>query len=182
MWKNKFFVYLLVSAAASFDPFSEMCVTQAWWQLFLRLLARCWQNQAQFMCEQLYRTTDIKFCFNNISRNLRTKRFPATLWTLVTYSVLFKLWVIYTQVMSIIIFFSYYSNTMEVLLVVWSCLTEPMHVFLLMAATVFLNRLSVHVFFSFSIKNWRLSLRSLVLAAVCISVAVVWGVYRNEDR
>lgn len=25
-------------------------------------------------------------------------------------------------------------------------------------------------------------MRSLILAAVCISVAVVWGVYRNEDR
>uniref|UniRef100_H2SR18 PA domain-containing protein n=1 Tax=Takifugu rubripes TaxID=31033 RepID=H2SR18_TAKRU len=34
---------------------------------------------------------------------------------------------------------------------------------------------------SFSIKNCKLSLRSLVLAAVCISIAVVWGVYRNED-
>lgn len=92
------------------------------------------------MCEQLYRTTDIKFCFNNISRNLRIKRFPATPWTVVTYSMLsFKLWVIYTQVMSMIIFFSYYSNTMEVVLIVWSCLTEPLHVFLLMAATVFLK-------------------------------------------
>ncbi|XP_038557732.1 signal peptide peptidase-like 2A isoform X1 [Micropterus salmoides] len=35
---------------------------------------------------------------------------------------------------------------------------------------------------SFSIRNWNFSVRSLILAAVCISVAVVWGVYRNEDR
>ncbi|XP_056237708.1 signal peptide peptidase-like 2A isoform X2 [Seriola aureovittata] len=35
---------------------------------------------------------------------------------------------------------------------------------------------------SFSIRNWNFSLRSLILAAVCISIAVVWGVYRNEDR
>lgn len=35
---------------------------------------------------------------------------------------------------------------------------------------------------SFSIRSWKLSLRSLLLAALCISVAVVWGVYRNEDR
>uniref|UniRef100_H3CXZ3 PA domain-containing protein n=1 Tax=Tetraodon nigroviridis TaxID=99883 RepID=H3CXZ3_TETNG len=34
----------------------------------------------------------------------------------------------------------------------------------------------------FCIRSWKLSLRSLLLAAVCISVAVVWGVYRNEDR
>ncbi|XP_030582029.1 signal peptide peptidase-like 2A isoform X2 [Archocentrus centrarchus] len=35
---------------------------------------------------------------------------------------------------------------------------------------------------SFSVRNWNLSLRSLLLAAVCISIAVVWAVYRNEDR
>ncbi|XP_044058552.1 signal peptide peptidase-like 2A isoform X4 [Siniperca chuatsi] len=35
---------------------------------------------------------------------------------------------------------------------------------------------------SFSIRNWNFSVRSLILAAVCISVSVVWGVYRNEDR
>lgn len=35
---------------------------------------------------------------------------------------------------------------------------------------------------SFSIRNWKFSVRSLILAAVCISIAVVWGVYRNEDR
>uniref|UniRef100_A0A3B4WMG8 Signal peptide peptidase-like 2A n=1 Tax=Seriola lalandi dorsalis TaxID=1841481 RepID=A0A3B4WMG8_SERLL len=37
-------------------------------------------------------------------------------------------------------------------------------------------------FSSFSIRNWNFSVRSLILAAVCISIAVVWGVYRNEDR
>lgn len=37
-------------------------------------------------------------------------------------------------------------------------------------------------FSSFSIRIWNLSVRSLILAAVCISIAVVWGVYRNEDR
>ncbi|XP_034436792.1 signal peptide peptidase-like 2A isoform X1 [Hippoglossus hippoglossus] len=35
---------------------------------------------------------------------------------------------------------------------------------------------------SFSIRNWNFSVRSLILAAVCISIAVFWGVYRNEDR
>ncbi|XP_029951762.1 signal peptide peptidase-like 2A isoform X2 [Salarias fasciatus] len=35
---------------------------------------------------------------------------------------------------------------------------------------------------SFSVRNWNCSVRSLLLAAVCISIAVVWGVYRNEDR
>ncbi|XP_070686464.1 signal peptide peptidase-like 2A isoform X3 [Pempheris klunzingeri] len=35
---------------------------------------------------------------------------------------------------------------------------------------------------SFSVRNWNLSVRSLILAAVCISIAVVWGVNRNEDR
>ncbi|KAM4744519.1 signal peptide peptidase-like 2A isoform 2-T2 [Anableps anableps] len=35
---------------------------------------------------------------------------------------------------------------------------------------------------SFSVKNKSFSVRSILLAAVCISVAVVWGVYRNEDR
>uniref|UniRef100_A0A8C5I955 PA domain-containing protein n=1 Tax=Gouania willdenowi TaxID=441366 RepID=A0A8C5I955_GOUWI len=34
----------------------------------------------------------------------------------------------------------------------------------------------------FSVRNWNLSLRSLLLAAVCITIAVVWAVYRNEDR
>ncbi|XP_035538020.1 signal peptide peptidase-like 2A [Morone saxatilis] len=35
---------------------------------------------------------------------------------------------------------------------------------------------------SFSVRNWNFSVRSLILAAVCISIAVIWGVYRNEDR
>uniref|UniRef100_A0A672JND2 PA domain-containing protein n=1 Tax=Salarias fasciatus TaxID=181472 RepID=A0A672JND2_SALFA len=35
---------------------------------------------------------------------------------------------------------------------------------------------------NFSVRNWNCSVRSLLLAAVCISIAVVWGVYRNEDR
>lgn len=35
---------------------------------------------------------------------------------------------------------------------------------------------------SFSIQTWKLSVRSLILAAVCITIAVIWGVYRNEDR
>lgn len=34
----------------------------------------------------------------------------------------------------------------------------------------------------FSVRNWNFSVRSLLLAAVCISISVVWGVYRNEDR
>ncbi|XP_056269452.1 signal peptide peptidase-like 2A isoform X2 [Pseudoliparis swirei] len=35
---------------------------------------------------------------------------------------------------------------------------------------------------SFSVRSYNFSVRSLILASVCISVAVVWGVYRNEDR
>ncbi|XP_028812816.1 signal peptide peptidase-like 2A isoform X2 [Denticeps clupeoides] len=35
---------------------------------------------------------------------------------------------------------------------------------------------------SFSCQNRTISVRSLLLAALCITVAVVWGVYRNEDR
>ncbi|CAJ1049027.1 signal peptide peptidase-like 2A isoform X1 [Xyrichtys novacula] len=35
---------------------------------------------------------------------------------------------------------------------------------------------------NFSIRTWTFSVRSLILAAVCISIAVIWGVYRNEDR
>ncbi|CAL8243216.1 unnamed protein product [Lota lota] len=34
----------------------------------------------------------------------------------------------------------------------------------------------------FSVRNWEFSVRSLILAAVCVSVAVIWVVYRNEDR
>ncbi|XP_059210764.1 signal peptide peptidase-like 2A isoform X2 [Centropristis striata] len=35
---------------------------------------------------------------------------------------------------------------------------------------------------SFSVRNCNCSVRSLILAAVCITIAVLWGVYRNEDR
>ncbi|XP_029000997.1 signal peptide peptidase-like 2A isoform X2 [Betta splendens] len=35
---------------------------------------------------------------------------------------------------------------------------------------------------SFSVRNYNFSVRSMLLAAVCITVAVIWGVYRNEDR
>ncbi|XP_037553478.1 signal peptide peptidase-like 2A [Nematolebias whitei] len=33
-----------------------------------------------------------------------------------------------------------------------------------------------------SVRNRDISVRSVLLAAVCISITVVWGVYRNEDR
>ncbi|XP_013865884.1 signal peptide peptidase-like 2A isoform X2 [Austrofundulus limnaeus] len=35
---------------------------------------------------------------------------------------------------------------------------------------------------SVSVRDRDISVRSILLAAVCISIAVVWGVYRNEDR
>ncbi|XP_034042816.1 signal peptide peptidase-like 2A isoform X2 [Thalassophryne amazonica] len=35
---------------------------------------------------------------------------------------------------------------------------------------------------SFSVRSWNLSVRSIVLAGVCLSIALVWVVYRNEDR
>lgn len=35
---------------------------------------------------------------------------------------------------------------------------------------------------SFSCRSRTVPVRSLLLAALCVSVAVVWGVYRNEDR
>ncbi|XP_026234128.1 PA_hSPPL_like and Peptidase_A22B domain-containing protein isoform X1 [Anabas testudineus] len=35
---------------------------------------------------------------------------------------------------------------------------------------------------SFSVRNCNISVRSLILAAVCITIAVIWGVYRNEER
>ncbi|CAG5852997.1 unnamed protein product [Menidia menidia] len=35
---------------------------------------------------------------------------------------------------------------------------------------------------SVSVRNRNISVRSVLLAAVCISISVVWGVYRNEDR
>ncbi|XP_077375942.1 signal peptide peptidase-like 2A isoform X2 [Festucalex cinctus] len=35
---------------------------------------------------------------------------------------------------------------------------------------------------SFTIQKTNFSVRSLILAAVCISISVVWAVYRNEDR
>ncbi|XP_055088244.1 signal peptide peptidase-like 2A isoform X4 [Periophthalmus magnuspinnatus] len=34
----------------------------------------------------------------------------------------------------------------------------------------------------FSVRNWNFSVRSIILASVCIVIAVIWGVYRNEDR
>lgn len=34
----------------------------------------------------------------------------------------------------------------------------------------------------FSVRNCNCSVRSIILAAVCITIAVIWGVYRNEDR
>lgn len=55
---------------------------------------------------------------------------------------------------------------------VWFKLAESLEVYLSVAVS----------FSSFSIRNWKFSVRSLLLAAVCISIAVVWGVYRNEDR
>uniref|UniRef100_A0A3B4AB62 PA domain-containing protein n=1 Tax=Periophthalmus magnuspinnatus TaxID=409849 RepID=A0A3B4AB62_9GOBI len=47
-----------------------------------------------------------------------------------------------------------------------------------------LNSLSFFlcVFNRFSVRNWNFSVRSIILASVCIVIAVIWGVYRNEDR
>lgn len=40
----------------------------------------------------------------------------------------------------------------------------------------------IYAFCRFSVRNWNFSGRSIILAAVCITIAVIWGVYRNEDR
>ncbi|KAK7913634.1 hypothetical protein WMY93_013845 [Mugilogobius chulae] len=34
----------------------------------------------------------------------------------------------------------------------------------------------------FSVRSWNFSVRSIILASVCIVIAIIWGVYRNEDR
>lgn len=34
----------------------------------------------------------------------------------------------------------------------------------------------------FSVRNWNFSLRSIILASVCLTISVIWGVYRNEDQ
>lgn len=42
---------------------------------------------------------------------------------------------------------------------------------------------SISLFFPrFSIRTYTFSVRSLILAAVCITITVIWGVYRNDDR
>lgn len=48
--------------------------------------------------------------------------------------------------------------------------------------SLFLPKCGSVSFSRFSVRNWNFSVRSLLLAAVCISISVVWGVYRNEDR
>uniref|UniRef100_A0A7N6BYW1 PA domain-containing protein n=1 Tax=Anabas testudineus TaxID=64144 RepID=A0A7N6BYW1_ANATE len=50
------------------------------------------------------------------------------------------------------------------------------------AARVFVFFSMFSVSSSFSVRNCNISVRSLILAAVCITIAVIWGVYRNEER
>ncbi|TMS13585.1 hypothetical protein E3U43_018660 [Larimichthys crocea] len=73
----------------------------------------------------------------------------------------------------------YFYNVLVYVIIVIFCLASASALFSCLDAVM--EKIGCGTI-SFSIRNWNFSVRSLVLAAVCISIAVVWGVYRNEDR
>ncbi|XP_076011708.1 signal peptide peptidase-like 2A isoform X2 [Genypterus blacodes] len=73
----------------------------------------------------------------------------------------------------------YFYNILVYFIIVVFCLASATALFSCLDAVMDLLGCGT---VSFSIKSKTFSLRSLILAAVCITVAVIWGVYRNEDR
>ncbi|XP_028258194.1 signal peptide peptidase-like 2A isoform X2 [Parambassis ranga] len=73
----------------------------------------------------------------------------------------------------------YFYNVLVYIIIVIFCLASASALFSCLDAVM--EQIGCGTL-SFSVRNWNFSVRSLLLAAVCISIAVVWGVYRNEDR
>ncbi|CAL8349629.1 unnamed protein product [Merluccius merluccius] len=80
--------------------------------------------------------------------------------------------------MLILLYFFY--NILVYVIIAIFCLASAMALFSCLDAI--LERIGCGTYTVSFFSRSPISVRSLILAAVCISVAVVWGVYRNEDR
>nr|XP_057944593.1 signal peptide peptidase-like 2A isoform X2 [Doryrhamphus excisus] len=87
---------------------------------------------------------------------------------------------IYVALMCVmlILMFYFYKYLVYILIAMFCCASAAA---LFRCLNAVLEKLSCPAG-SFTIRNTDLSVRCLILAAVCISVSVVWGVYRNEER
>ncbi|XP_032417467.1 signal peptide peptidase-like 2A isoform X1 [Xiphophorus hellerii] len=79
--------------------------------------------------------------------------------------------------MLVLMYFFY--NVLVYIIIVIFCFATASALFSCLDAVLDLIRCGT---LSFSVRNKSFSVRSILLASVCISVAVIWGVYRNEDR
>ncbi|XP_043998015.1 signal peptide peptidase-like 2A [Gambusia affinis] len=78
--------------------------------------------------------------------------------------------------MLVLMYFFY--NVLVYIIIVIFCFATASALFSCLDAVLDLIRCGT---LSFSVRNKSFSVRSILLAAVCITVAVIWGVYRNED-
>ncbi|XP_023188331.1 signal peptide peptidase-like 2A isoform X3 [Xiphophorus maculatus] len=78
--------------------------------------------------------------------------------------------------MLVLMYFFY--NILVYIIIVIFCFATASALFSCLDAVLDLIRCGT---LSFSVRNKSFSVRSILLASVCISVAVIWGVYRNED-
>ncbi|XP_027871115.1 signal peptide peptidase-like 2A isoform X4 [Xiphophorus couchianus] len=78
--------------------------------------------------------------------------------------------------MLVLMYFFY--NVLVYIIIVIFCFATASALFSCLDAVLDLIRCGT---LSFSVRNKSFSVRSILLASVCISVAVIWGVYRNED-
>uniref|UniRef100_A0A4W5MLW6 PA domain-containing protein n=1 Tax=Hucho hucho TaxID=62062 RepID=A0A4W5MLW6_9TELE len=80
----------------------------------------------------------------------------------------------------LVLMYFFYKYLVYVIIAIF-CLASATALFSCLDALLDLAKCSP-MSFSVSFSVWSVSVRSVLLSAVCVTVAVVWGVYRNEDR
>ncbi|KAM7406371.1 hypothetical protein PAMP_000750 [Pampus punctatissimus] len=90
-----------------------------------------------------------------------------------------KVFIFVALMCGMLVLMYYFYNILVYIIIAIFCLASATALFSCLDAVMEKMRCGTG---SFTIRNVNFSVRSLILAAVCISISVIWGVYRNEDR
>ncbi|XP_061602458.1 signal peptide peptidase-like 2A isoform X2 [Cololabis saira] len=90
-----------------------------------------------------------------------------------------KVFIFVAMMCGMLVLMYYFYNILVYIIIAIFCLASASALFGCLDAV--LDKIGCSLL-SVTVLNKSFSVRSVLLAAVCISIAVVWGVYRNEDR
>ncbi|XP_017274255.1 signal peptide peptidase-like 2A isoform X2 [Kryptolebias marmoratus] len=90
-----------------------------------------------------------------------------------------KVFIFVALMCGMLVLMYYFYNILVYVIIVIFCLASASALFSCLDAVM--DKLGCGTL-SVSVRDKSISVRSVLLAAACISIVVVWGVYRNEDR